>query len=186
MQELSMNILDIAENSVAAGARRVELSLCEDTAQNTLAFTIRDDGRGMDEEMVKSVTDPFVTTRTTRKVGLGLPFLKMAAEQTGGSLHIESEPGRGTTVSASFTLGHIDLMPLGNLGETMAALVASSPEIDFLFSYQKDAQSFAFDTREARELLGDVSLSEPAVAVFIKEYINEHMGAISAGETPAP
>ena len=186
MQELSMNILDIAQNSVRAGAKLVEISLDEDTGSGRLRLRIRDDGCGMEEEMLRTVTDPFVTSRKTRKVGLGLPFLKLAAEQTGGGMSLQSEVGKGTTVAAEFALGHIDLMPLGDIGETLAALCAGSPDIDFLFVFTKDSHRFTFDTREVRSLLEGVSLSQPAVSVFIKEYVNEHMDAVQKGrETEA-
>ena len=181
MQELSMNILDIAQNSVRAGATLVEIGLDEDTSSGLLRLTIRDDGCGMDEKMLRTVTDPFVTSRKTRKVGLGLPFLKLAAEQTGGGMTLQSEVGKGTTVTAAFALGHIDLMPLGNIGETLSALCAGSPDINFLFVFTKDGRRFTFDTREVRAKLEGVSLSQPAVSVFIKEYVNEHMDAVQKG-----
>lgn len=120
MQELSMNVLDVAENSVAAGATLVAITLSIDTAAKRMTLTITDNGRGMPPEMAARVTDPFCTTRKTRKVGLGLPFLKMAAEMTGGALSIESTVGKGTCVTAWFTLGHIDLAPLGDMSATVA------------------------------------------------------------------
>ncbi len=175
MQELSMNILDIAQNSVRAGAGLCRIELREDTAQNSLLLCIADNGCGMDEEMVKRVTDPFFTSRKTRKVGLGLPFLKMAAEMTGGGLSIHSKLGQGTEIQARFTLGHIDLMPLGDLGATMAALCAGSPEMEFQLLYQRDTHQFLFDTKQLREILGEVPFSQPAVTVFIAEYVNEQM-----------
>lgn len=178
MQELSMNILDIAQNSVRANATLVEIELAQDTKKDLQTLTIRDNGKGMDETMVQRVTDPFYTTRTTRKVGLGLPFLRMAAQQTGGDLQIQSQVGKGTTVAATFTLSHIDLMPLGDMAGTMQALVQGAPDIDFVFTYTRDAQSFTFDTREVRRILEGVPLSEPAVTVFIGEYIAEHMQAV--------
>lgn len=170
-----MHILDIAQNSVRAGAVLVEVGLAENTAAKTLVLSVQDNGCGMDEEMLQKVTDPFVTSRNTRKVGLGLPFLKMAAELTGGILAIESTPGKGTRVTARFTLGHIDLAPLGNLGETAAALCAGSPNIDFVFRVEKDDRQFLLDTREVKQLLEGVSLSEPTVALFIRDYVNEHL-----------
>ncbi|MFV0411720.1 MAG: ATP-binding protein [Oscillospiraceae bacterium] len=182
MQELSMNILDIAENSVRAGAGLIEIRLVQDTEKALQTLVIADNGKGMSPEMVQRVTDPFCTTRTTRKVGLGLPFLKMAAEMAGGSLTIHSEEGRGTVVTATFALGHIDLMPLGDMAATLAALVQCNPAIDFVYTFRRDAEEFAFDTREAREILGGVPLSEPAVAVFVREYIAEHMQAIAKPE----
>ena len=179
MQELSMNILDIAQNSVKADASLIEITLTQDSAQNSLHLQIRDNGKGMDADLLSRVTDPFCTSRTTRKVGLGLPFLKMAAELTGGEMHLTSTPGVGTVVDATFTLGHIDLAPLGDIGGTMAALVQCSPDQDFVYTYRKDGQEFSFDTREARQMLEGVPLSEPAVALFVRDLITENMQALA-------
>lgn len=173
-----MNILDIAENSVRAEATLVEISLEQDTARSLQTLTIRDDGKGMDADMVQQVIDPFCTTRTTRKVGLGVPFLKMAAEMTGGSLTIQSTLGKGTCVTATFTLGHIDLMPLGDMPGTISALVQGSPDIDFVYRFARDGNEFTFDTRDARQILEGISFSEPTVALFIRDYIAEHTAAL--------
>lgn len=181
-----MNILDVAENSVRAGASLVEIRLCEDTAQNLLMLSIADNGKGMSREMAQNVTDPFFTTRTTRKVGLGLPLLRMAAQMTGGGLDIQSQPGVGTTVTATFTPGHIDLMPLGDMAGTLSALASANPDIDFVFTCKKDEAQFVFDTRAMREILGDVPLSEPAVAVFMRDYAAEGIAAVQRGECPEP
>lgn len=178
MQELSMNILDVAENSVRAGASLIGISLDLNDATGLQTLTIRDNGSGMDAETARNVTDPFFTTRTTRKVGLGLPFLKMAAEMTGGTLTIESQPGKGTTVIVTFTIGHIDLMPLGDMGSTLSVLVQANPDIDFVFSFTKSGQTFQFTTAEAREILGDVPLSEPSVALFVRDYVNEGIQSV--------
>lgn len=183
MQELSMNILDVAQNSVRAGASLICIGLTADAKADTLLLTIEDNGCGMDEETAARALDPFYTTRTTRKIGLGLPFLKMAAEQTGGNLHLDSNPGKGTTVRALFGLSHIDLMPLGDMGGTMSALVQASPDIDFVFCYTRDKSDFTFDTREVREILGDVPLSDAAVAVFLRSYVAEHIEAVDSGLT---
>lgn len=183
MQELSMNILDVAENSVSAGASLVEITLLQDTAQGTQTLTVKDNGRGMSPQMVQTVTDPFTTTRTTRKVGLGLPFLKMAAEQTGGGMSLESEEGKGTTVCATFTLGHIDLMPLGDIGGTISALCAANPDADIVFTFGHDASVFSFDTRDARKILEGVPFSEPSVSVFIREHVNEGVQEALGGES---
>ena len=129
-----MNVLDVAENSVAAGATLVAITLSIDTAAKRMTLTITDNGKGMPPEMAARVTDPFCTTRKTRKVGLGLPFLKMAAEMTGGALSIESTVGKGTCVTAWFTLGHIDLAPLGDMSATVAGLIQCSPDIDFVYT----------------------------------------------------
>ena len=178
MQELSMNILDIAQNSVRAEASLIEISLALTTSSKQQTLIIKDNGCGMDAEMAARVTDPFCTSRTTRKVGLGLPFLKMAAEMTGGTLTIASTPGKGTTITATFTMGHIDLAPIGDMGATMSALVGANPDIDFIYTFIYNGKSFVFDTRAAREILDGVPLSEPAVAVFIREHVSEGIDEI--------
>lgn len=178
MQELSMNVLDIAENSVRAGAQNIDISIVQSTAQDRQTLSIADDGKGMDADMVARVTDPFTTTRTTRKVGLGLPFLKMAARQTGGELAIQSQVGRGTTVTATFGLSHIDLMPLGDMGSTMATLVQASPDIDFTYRFERDGRAFDFSTQEARQILDGVPLNQPEVVLFIRGHVDEGMKEI--------
>jgi anti-sigma regulatory factor (Ser/Thr protein kinase) len=176
MKELSLNILDVAKNSVVAGAENVIISLVTD-ADGILTLTIKDDGCGMTEETVKNVTDPFYTTRTTRKVGMGLPLLKLAAEQTGGYLKLESskaENGHGTTVTAVFDTKSIDFMPLGDIISTICILIAGSPEIDFEFSDITDKREVRLHTTELKAVLGeDISLAEPEVQIWISEYLSE-------------
>ena len=169
-----MNVLDVAENSVAAGATLTAVTLAIDTAAKRLDLTIADNGRGMPPEVAARVTDPFYTTRTTRKVGLGLPLFREAAEATGGALHIQSQPGRGTTVRATFTLGHIDLAPLGDMTGTVVGLVQCNPKIDFVYRVIADGEEFCMDTREVRGILEGVPLSTPEVAVFLRGYLQEN------------
>lgn len=174
MQELSLNILDIAENSVKAGASLITVAVCYRPAADRLTVTISDDGCGMDAETVRKVTDPFYTTRTTRQVGMGLPLWKMAAEMTGGTMTVESAPGVGTTVTAVFGLSHIDRLPLGDLPQTMATLIGGSPEKDFRLEFEYDGVRFAADTREYRAVLGEeISLAEPEVLAFITGQVAE-------------
>ena len=175
MPEISLNILDVVQNSVTAGASLTEVGIAADTAADTLEVTVQDNGHGMSPEQVERVTDPFFTTRTTRKVGLGIPFLKMAAEITGGSFHIESSLGVGTRTTAVFGLRHIDRMPMGDIASTMTALIGPSPDIDFILRYRVDDKSFVLDTREMREILEGVPLSEPAVLTYVADYINENL-----------
>ena len=182
MPELSLNILDVVQNSVTAGSKLTIISIDANTAADRLAITVEDNGKGMTEDQVSRVTDPFFTTRTTRSVGLGIPFLKMACELTGGALGIESAPGEGTTINAVFGLSHIDRMPLGDIAGTFAALVGPSPDIDFVLNYSIDGRSFTADTRDFREILGDVSLSEPQVLSFIDSFIRENRAECDAGE----
>lgn len=173
-----MNVLDIAQNSVAANATLIEIMVDINPLQNLLTLIISDNGKGMSEEMICQVTDPFCTSRKTRKVGLGLPFLKMAAEMTGGTLHITSTVGVGTKVTATFGLRHIDLAPLGDMTGTITTLVQCRPDIDFVYTTKADNGEFICDTREMREILGEVSFAEPTVALWLRDYLFENTNHI--------
>ncbi len=151
MEDLSLHILDIVENSIGAKASRVEIKVDEDTKKDLLVIEIEDNGLGMDEETIKKVLDPFFTTRTTRKVGLGLPLLGQAARESGGDIEIESKVGRGTRVRASFGYSHIDRKPLGDIGTTLTTLIAGNPEVDFVYEHKKDESEYRLDTREIRD-----------------------------------
>lgn len=176
MPEISLNILDVAQNSVTAKASLVRIGICADPGRDTLTVSIEDNGCGMSEETAKRAIDPFYTTRTTRKVGLGLSFLKLAAELTGGHFELKSRLGEGTEVTAVFGLTHIDRMPLGDMAGTMTSLIGTSPDMDFVLEYSYDGNGFEADTRSFREILGgEVSLSEPEVLGFISGYIEENM-----------
>ena len=176
MKELSLNILDVAKNSVTAGATLIRISL-ETDQDGWLTLTIADDGCGMSQETLLHVTDPFYTTRTTRRVGLGLPLLKLAAEQTGGKLDLQSsqEKGKsGTTLVATFDTKSIDCMPIGDVISTVCILIAGSPEIDFEFTDISPSRSVSLKTRELREVLGEeISLAEPEIQGWMKEYLKE-------------
>lgn len=174
MTEISLNILDVAENSTRAGATLVTITVSVETAVDKLTVAISDNGCGMTQEEVTHVTDPFFTTRKTRKVGLGIPFFKYAAESTGGSFSIESEPGKGTAVHAVFGLSHIDRMPLGDMNSTIETLITCHPETDFLYIYRYDDHSFDLDTRSFREILGDIPFDTPEVSGYIKDYLSEN------------
>ena len=177
MKELSLNILDITENSVKAGATLTEISITE--SGNKLTISIKDDGCGMSEDIVRSVVDPFYTTRTTRKVGMGVPLFKMAAEQTGGKLEIISDTGEdhGTTVTAYFYKDHLDFTPLGDVISTVTTLIQGSPEIDFVFSHTSDTLDVSLNTEEMREILGEeVPLNTPEVLQWIAESLREQYG----------
>jgi hypothetical protein len=181
MTELSLNVLDIANNSVRAGATLIEIIVQIHRDLNTLKITIADNGCGMTEEQLKKVEDPFFTTRTTRKIGLGVPFFKMAALGTGGSFDIKSELGIGTTVAAVFGLSHIDRMPLGDMNSTIHTLITLNTHIDFLYTYQFEDNQFTLDTREFRQILGDVPLDSPEVSAYIKDYLNENQNETDHG-----
>ena len=147
MEDLSLHILDIVENSIAAGAKKIEIKIIEDTKEDLLTIEIIDDGKGMDEKALKNVLDPFFTTRNTRKVGLGLPLLAQSAEESGGSIKIESKPGQGTKVKATFGYSHIDRKPLGDIYESLKVLIVANPDINFIYEYQKDDVSYHLDTK---------------------------------------
>lgn len=173
MRELSMHILDIAQNSIAAGARLVQIDVIEDIANDMMTLNVTDDGKGMSEEVVQRVADPFVTSRTTRRVGLGIPLLSAAAERCSGGVKIASKCNMGTTVTAQFQLSHIDRAPLGNMAETLLVLVACNPELDFVYNHLRGDNSFHFDTREIRSELGGIPLSHPEVVMFIRNFVAE-------------
>lgn len=178
MKELSLNVLDIAQNSVVAGASLITIEVIEDTLKDLLTITVADNGKGMSEEQVKSVIDPFYTTRTTRKVGLGVPLFKMAAEMAGGSLDIKSRPGEGTALTATFTLSHVDRMPIGDMEGTVSALIHMNPDLDFVYSRSVDERSFSLDTREIRQILDGVPLNDIDVNLWINEYLSEGLNEI--------
>ena len=179
MTELSLNVLDVAQNSVKAQATLIQIGAVRQG--KWLTVTVEDNGCGMTEEQVAHVTDPFFTTRTTRKVGLGVPFFKMAAEMTGGSFVITSEKGVGTQVKARFDTSHIDCIPLGNMCETMVSLIQCNPQLDFTYTYQVEDQGFTLDTREMREQLGDIPLDTPEVVDFIREFLTENTQSVDTG-----
>lgn len=182
MKELSLNILDITENSVKAGATLTEINI-EELNEN-LILTISDNGKGMKNEVLQTVLNPFYTTRTTRKVGMGLPLLKLAAEQTGGKLeifskHFEEFPKEhGTVVKATFVKNHIDCAPLGDVVETIKTLIQGHPQVDFSFSHKSNNGEVTLDTRELRETLEGVPLDTYEVIKWIEEYLKEQYSLI--------
>ncbi len=183
MRELSLNLLDIALNSVAAGAQNIGIVIRVETGKDRLTITISDDGFGMDEEFLKKAVDPFATTRKTRKVGLGLPLFKEAALITGGSFDLNSKLGAGTTVVAGFALDNIDRMPLGDIPATMITLVTGSPDIEFKLCYSVDGREFVFDTAEIKETLAGVPIDSPEVAEFLTGYLAGNIDEINGGLT---
>ena len=148
MEDLSLHILDIAENSIAAEAKRIEIRIEEDQDRDLLTVEIKDDGKGMDEQMLRKALDPFFTTRITRRVGLGLPLLAQASRESGGAFEVDSKPNEGTRVKASFQHRHPDRKPIGNMQQTIGTLLVGHPEIDLLFEHTKDGTTYHFDTRE--------------------------------------
>ena len=182
MRELSLNVMDVAQNSVRAEASLITIDVSESDKNDNLTISISDNGCGMTEEQVKQTIDPFFTTRTTRKVGLGVPLFKMSAEQTGGSFSIESEVGKGTVTTASYVKSHVDMTPLGDINSTIEILIRCNPDIDFVFNHSTDIGSFTLDTRELREVLGDdVSLDTPDVLEWINAFLEEQTQIIYGG-----
>lgn len=180
-RDLSQHILDIAENSLAAGATELYLDIREDSQRDRLEITVRDNGQGIAPDMLARIADPWVTTRTTRKVGLGIPFLKQTAEMCDGSFEITSKLGQGTCITASFRLSHIDRPPLGDLVDTLLCLIVGSPNLDLIYTHTVEDRSFAFDTRQIREALGtEVPLSDPEVLTFIRETLYEGLQTLGS------
>lgn len=183
MKELSLNILDIAENSVKAQATLTEILI--DESENELTITIRDNGSGMKPETVLAAQNPFYTTRTTRSVGLGIPLFKMSAEQTGGKFSLASRhkdefpDSHGTVISASFNKNHIDFTPLGDVAESVVTIIQGHPDVDFEFVHNLKGAKVELKTAELREVLGDVPLSEFEVIVWIREFLSEQYSQVN-------
>lgn len=192
MKELALHILDIAENSVAARAKNITIAVDEDLFNDRLAISIQDDGRGMDEDTARRVVDPFVTSRTTRKVGLGLPLLKAAAEMCNGDLTIHSRLGKGTLIQVTFQHSHIDRMPLGDVAGTMLSLIVAHPDIHWRLEYTARrakgpaVPGFVFDDAPVKEALGGVvPLTEPDVLSYLRLSLEEGIGEIRKELVPA-
>jgi hypothetical protein len=174
MQDLSLHILDVVENSIKAEAGRVEIRIRHDRERDLFTLEIEDDGTGMDEETVKKALDPFFSTKTTRRFGLGLPLLAEAARATDGDFSIESRPGEGTKIRARFHASHIDMKPLGDMAQTLVTLIMGHPEVDIHFShYINESAQYSLDTQEIKAELDGISIASPEVIRFIKDHINE-------------
>jgi anti-sigma regulatory factor (Ser/Thr protein kinase) len=178
LREIALHLLDIAENSVAAGAENIKITVEEDLKNDRLRATVQDDGRGMDEQLLARVTDPFVTSRTTRKVGLGIPLLKAAAEACGGRLDITSSPGLGTHLEVDFQRSHIDRMPLGDIAGTLFTLVIAYPQIHWVFHYRTEGKEFTFDDEPIKKELEGIPLTEPSVLAFLRALLQEGIGDV--------
>jgi hypothetical protein len=180
MLELSKHILDIVENSVRAGSRTVIISVIEDTTADTLTLEIRDDGRGMTAEEAAMALDPFYTTKKVRRVGLGLPMLKSAAEMAGGSFRLDSTEGKGTTVTVTFGHSHIDRQPLGDVGLTLVTLIMGSPKVDFIYTHRSNDREYQLDTRDIKRELGDVPIEHVEVLSLIRGDVEKGIKEIGA------
>lgn len=173
MKELSLHILDIVQNSIKANATLIELIITESTKENTFEITIKDNGCGMDEETVKNVTNPFFTTRTTRKVGLGIPLLHEATNRCNGSFRIDSQVGVGTTLYCSFERNNIDRAPLGDISGTVMTIINSLMNCEFKYIHNVDGESLELSTRNIKDVLGTNNLNSPEILLWIKEYVDE-------------
>jgi len=182
MKDLSSHILDIAQNSIRAKASLIKIEIEESAIDNQLKILISDNGTGMSAEQMELAADPFYTSRTTRKVGLGLSLLKQNAEMAGGAFFLESESGKGTTVTATFGLNHIDRPVMGDLVGTLLILICSPGSSDYVFQSQTSSGEFILDTREIRKMLGDVPLNYPDVRKFLMEMLQENLEQIQISE----
>lgn len=178
MKDLSMHIMDIIQNSVRAEATLVELEIKESKKDDLFSILIKDNGFGMTEEVLAKAIDPFFTTRTTRKVGLGLSLLKQNAEQTGGSMKIISKQGVGTELKAVFSHSHLDRPVLGDIAGTMVLLVGANPEMDFIYKHITDEGEYVFNTKEVKEVLDDIPVSDPNIMLYLKEMIKENLNTL--------
>lgn len=178
MQDLSLHLLDIAQNSIRAKASVIKITIKEDLKANKFSMMIEDNGTGMSAALTRQVTDPFVTTRTTRKVGLGLPLLKQNCIMSGGALEINSEEGKGTVVTAVMQYDHIDRLPIGDMASSMCVLIQANPTVDFIYTHYYNDQVFILSTREIKETLEDVPINEPEIAAWLRRYIAENLQAI--------
>jgi len=184
VREIALHLLDIAENSVAAQSCNICIEVDENLQSDLLSISVTDDGRGMDEQTARQVLDPFYTTRTTRKVGLGIPLLKLAAEMAEGGLSLVTDPGKGAKIQASFRHSHIDRMPLGDLALTFLTLLISYPHIHWVFIYQVTDRNgkgddFNFDDVELKAVLGDMSMTEPQILKFVRGIFEEGVEALA-------
>lgn len=180
MKDLSLHILDIVQNSITAGGRNIFVNISEQSQSDTCTISISDDGCGMSPEVLQRVTDPFYTSRTTRKVGMGIPLFKQNAEQSGGSLQIESQKGKGTRVVAVFGLNHIDRPPLGDIAGVITILCGSNPRIRFCYTHIIDSERYVFDTEEVNQALDGLEINQPQVLRYLKQMIQENLAHMKA------
>lgn len=180
MKDLASHVMDIVQNSIRAGAMRIEITACEDHGKDSFVIEIQDNGTGMDKAMLAKVRDPFFTSRTVRKVGLGIPLLQQNAERTNGQVNISSCKGKGTTIYASFGHAHLDRPPLGNMAETISLLVGSNPDIYFIYKHTTDYGSYHFDTEEVKKILDGVPLNHPDIILAIQDMVRENLKEIKA------
>ena len=181
MKEISLHILDLAQNSLQAGAKNIFVDIEEESLADTFAITLADDGCGMSPALAQAVSSPFVTTRTTRKVGLGIPLFKAGCENCDGSFVLESQVGIGTRLRGVYRRSHIDRPPLGAIADTMLLLITGNPDVRFRYSHRVDGSGYELDTQEIRKILGEVPLDTPEVTAFIKEFLINNESELYGG-----
>jgi signal transduction histidine kinase len=181
MNDISLHILDIVQNSIEAQATKIKLIINTDPRTKMLELEISDNGKGMEKSLLNNVSDPFVTKRKSRKVGLGLPLLKDSAENSSGKLNIFSIPQKGTVVKANFEISHIDRPPLGSIGESLAVILSAYPEIDMQIVFSNGSNSHHIETEQLKKQLGEVAISDPGVVLWIKEYVDDKINQIFGG-----
>jgi hypothetical protein len=185
VRELSLHILDVVENGVTAGANCISIRVEESSTADLLRLSLHDNGRGMPDRKMKRIEDPFITTRTTRRVGLGLSLLAAAARRCGGDMAVSTTPGQGTEVTATFRRSHIDRAPLGDVAATLAMLIMGNPRVDFAYAHRLDDNEFTFDTREIKRELEGVDLSDPVVISRLTESIRRSLNALAVSDGEA-
>lgn len=182
MKELSLHVYDLMENSIAANAKDIYLTITDSILKNDYHFVIEDNGKGMTPEFMVKVTDPYTTTRTTRKVGLGLPLIKMNSENCGGGMKLTSEVGKGTRLEFWFQHNHWDRPPMGDLAGTIVMLVSQHEDIHFVYRHITDQDEYVFDTDEVKEALGGMSMNDLSIIKYLKEMVSENLKEIGANE----
>ena len=182
MNDLSLHVIDIIQNSVSAGATLITLAVEEDTAADVMRITIEDNGRGMNAEQVARLDDPFFTTRTTRRVGMGIPLLRQTAEQSGGSLTVESQVGKGTRVSALLGHSNIDRPPLGDIANCFVLMASANPDIEFVLDYTYDGRDYRLDTTEVKEILDGIPINTPSVIRMLQEMVAGNIEELKSPE----
>lgn len=181
MRDLSLHILDLVQNCVEAGAKNIALTIVEDEENDWLTFTVKDDGRGMKKEFLEQVRSPFTTSRTTRKVGLGLPLIDMSTKMSGGKLEIFSEENKGTSVNASYRYSHIDRPPLGDILTTVKIIVISYQQIFFHYEHRKNGKEFILDTKQMREILGEsIDFGEGDIRQWLEDYLKQGLSELDS------
>jgi len=180
MKNIALHILDLVQNSARAKSQKVMISITEDPENDSYILIIEDDGEGMEEEIAQKATDPFFTSRTTRKVGMGLPLIQMNTERTGGTFNLHSEPGRGTRLEANFVFSHPDRLPLGEIDEVLVLLAVGLPHLRLVYEHKTTSGFYRFDTEAIREIIGDVQDSNMEIRKFLREMIVENLREIKA------